>query len=302
MRPAYIAFAGGIVGAGLSAVLTLLMVVLGLDTTPALVILGAQVLAAFAVLFLAARSNSPQLPASPQPAPQPPLQPPATARRAVAQPLDDLIIRLPNRPQPPATAAQPGVQPPQPPAQPQPQPQREPVIMPFPLQDGQRHEPRQRVEIPWQPAPWDPPSTSSVGAPSITDAVAEPVEAALLPLRPPTAADYEVIREVLVTNSRRDTCVIVYGYRDGRTTYPWIRKVADYWDISEPGRPSILAWELIGSNELPGRLARDLGIEMTDDQVAAAIDAASLTRCPECDAWCLLDELTDDSACTKCTA
>ena len=181
--------------------------------------------------------------------------------------------------------------------------------MPFPLQNGQRHEPRPRAAVPWQPAPWDvlaedTPATATAAADETADAGVD----ALLPLRPPTAADYEVIRQVLATpkpdgspQSRREACVILYGRRDGQT-YPWLRRVADYWETSEIDRPSILVWELLGTRDIPGNLAARLGLDMTADQVSQAIDYAGLTRCQECEQWCILDELDENDACTKCTA
>ncbi len=303
MKPAHIALAGAIVGAGISAALTVILLVVDPGMTVGLTILGVQFLAAIAVLILATRPNRPKQARRPQPPAQPPIQPPATASQPVGGSVEDLIIRLPNRPQPPATASQPVVQPPQPPAQPQPQPPREPVIMPFPLQNGQRHEPRPRAEVPWQPAPWDVLLSPNVTAPYERDDSDDPPPAtSLLPVRPPTAADYEVIRRALeeCDGSRRRACIVVYGRRDG-LTYPWLRKVADYWEISHADRPSILAWELIGTREIPGNLAGRLGLEMTPDQLEAAIDAANLTRCPECDSWATLDELDDTDACTRCT-
>lgn len=311
MKLSHVALGGALVGAGVSAFLTIVMVAIGLSSTAALVILAAQVLAAFAVVLLASRSDAPKRASRPQPPAQPLSQPPATASQPVGGSLEDMIIRLPNRPQPPTTAvdavAQPPATAPQPPAtapQPQPQPQREQIILPFPLHNGNRREYQPRAEVPWQPAPWDVLLSPNVTAPYERDDSDDPPPAtSLLPVRPPTAADYEVIRCALeeCDGSRRRACVVVYGRRDG-LTYPWLRKVADYWETSEIDRPSILVWELLGTRDIPGNLAARLGLDMTADQVSQAIDYAGLTRCQECEQWCILDELDENDACTKCTA
>ena len=307
-------------GAGASAAVTLLMLLFRVGATAAVVILGAQVILAAAVWYMAIRSNSrPKSVVRPQPPVKPPSQPPTTALQPVGGSLEDFIIRTPNRPQPlptvldavaqpPATAPQPQRQPPatapQPEPQPAMQPPREPVELPFPLANGHHRErqTRPRVEIPWQPAPWDA-LANDAPAPADGDDTAEPAAAALLPRRPPTAADYAVIRQALADcdGSRRRACVLVYGSRDGQT-YPWLRRVADYWEISDADRPGILAWELLGTRDIPGHLAQRLGLDMTDDQISAAIDEARLTRCAECDAWATLDELDENDACTRCTS
>ncbi|MBK8211586.1 MAG: hypothetical protein IPK78_18175 [Rhodospirillales bacterium] len=304
------------IGAGASAAFTLLMLLFPAGLTAAVVILGAQVmLAVAAAWYMIRRSSGPKRASRPQPAAQPPYQPPTTALAPVAQPPDDILIRMHNRPQPLATGWQPVVQPPatapqplptapQPAVQPAVQPPREPVELPFPLANGHHRErqTRPRVEIPWQPAPWDA-LANDAPAPADGEDTSEPAAAALLPRRPPTAADYIVIRQALADcdGSRRRACVVVYGSRDGQT-YPWLRRVADYWEISDADRPGILAWELLGTRDIPGHLAQRLGLDMTDDQISAALDAARLTRCAECDAWSTLDELDENDACTRCTS
>lgn len=303
MKPSYVALGGALVGAGASAFATIAMVAIGVDATAAIGILAAQVLAALAVVFLASRSDAPKRTSRLQPPAQPPSQPPTTAQQPVGGSLEDMIIRLPNRPQPPTTGLDAVAQPPATAPQPQPQPAREPVTLPFPLANGRHSErqPRPRFEAPWQPAPWDVLADDQPAAAVDDD---EPsAAAALLPVRPPTAADYEVIRRALeeCDGSRRRACIAVYGRRDGQT-YPWLRRVADYWEIAEADRPSILAWELLGTSDIPGNLAARLGLEMTADQVSQAIDYAGLTRCQECEQWCILDELDENDACTKCTA
>lgn len=297
-------------GVGVSAAGTLLMLLFNIGATAAVLILGAQVMLAGAVWYIASRSDSPKTTARSQPAVKPPYQPPTTAYnpgatglQPVAQPPDDFIIRTPNRSQPLATGWEPVPQPPATTPQPLLTVPR-PAALPFPLANGHHRErqTRPRVDIPWQPAPWDA-LTNDAPVPADGDDPAEPAAAALLPRRPPTAADYIVIRQALADcdGSRRRACVVVYGSRDGQT-YPWLRRVADYWEISDADRPGILAWELIGTRDIPGHLAQRLGLDMTDDQISAALDAARLTRCAECDAWCTLDETDENGACTRCTS
>lgn len=296
-----------VIGAGVSAAYTLLMLLFPAGLTVAIAILSAQVLLAVAAgWYLIRRSSGPKRASRPQPAAQPPTQPPATGWKMDPQPLDDIVIRVPNRPQPAATGwemdPQPPATAPQPPAT-APQPEPQPVAVPFPLMNGNHRErqTRPRVEIPWQPAPWDA-LANDAPAPADGDDTAEPAAAALLPRRPPTAADYAVIRQALADcdGSRRRACVLVYGSRDGQT-YPWLRRVADYWEISDADRPGILAWELLGTRDIPGHLAQRLGLDLTDDDISAAIDEARLTRCAECDAWSTLDETDENGACTRCT-
>lgn len=291
------------VGAGGSALLTMLLITLDVSVILAAIVLGVQIALGMVGFWVIMTGDGFQPAARPQPAVKPPLQPPATASQPATQPLEEIYIRLANRPQPPTTALDVVVQPPatapQPPAT---APQPEPQPLPFPLANGHYRERQPRAEVPWQPAPWDVLAGDAAVAEGDEDA-AEAAGAALLPRRPPTAADYAVIRQALAdcSGSRRRACVIVYGSRDGQT-YPWLRRVADYWDIAEEDRPSILAWELLGTRDIPGNLAGRLGLEMTAEQVSAAIDAARLTRCAECEAWAVLDELDENDACTMCTA
>lgn len=284
------------IGAALEALLVLLL--RPADVNQYLIMAGALAITAAAIAV------GLEMTAKRRPGQQPPVKPPAQPPQPpTMMTMEDYL----NRPQPFQPPPQPVAQPVMQPPQPAPQPQRQPVMPPFPLANGRRHEEqlRTRQEIPWQPAPWDdlapsPPEPAEADPPA-----AEPVDAvaALLPIRPPTAADYEVIRRALADcdGSRRRACVAVYGRRDGQT-YPWLRKVADYWDISEIDRPSLIVWELLGTREIPGNLAARLGLDLTADQVSEVIDYAGLTRCQECEQWCILDELDENDACTSCTA
>lgn len=299
IRRPFLAIGSGMVGAGISAVGTLLMLVARISSTAAVLILLVQFLAALAVLIVFTGDRR-KRPGNAQPAVEPPVQPPPTARQPGEGSLDDLVIRVHSRRKPPATAPQP--------APTAPQPDRQPVELPFPRQNGARRESRPRAEVPWQPAPWDDLAKTKQAEAEPDAGEAAPPVAALLPLRPPTADDYEVIRGVLATpkpdgspQSRREACTIVYGRRDG-VTYPWLRRVADYWEIGEAGRPSILAWELLGTRETAAALARRLGLELTADELSAAVDEAGLSVCEECGQWSLLEELDENGSCTRCTS
>ena len=127
-----------------------------------------------------------------------------------------------------------------------------------------------------------------------------PVPALPLPRRAPTAAEYPLVWQAIMTASSRNAAILaVYGSKDGKT-HKWVSRVFDFY--TRPGSyetpvatsKAVFRHELIGTCDMPGMVAARLGLEIDDDQLANLL--AGLDQCDDCSAWY---SLTDECPCQQ---